>query len=219
MKHFTISLPALLFAACVAAPDPAEPADLTAAGAPEATSNPDDIVRTRVYLQPDGQAPVVHTDHITRAQHAAELASRDAAQHAPAGQARPRIAADAGCAPSSLWIFDGLNNQIGAFPFDHELCVFRQQVSGCLDLRSYRRYCLLSPNGTVSSCQTWGTSGQSAIGSFWSGESEGYFTGLENPFFVTTSFGIYDRQDDAATVNTHGQDPSGVAFAQFACFW
>jgi hypothetical protein len=231
MKHNVLSIPprfaasfaasfaALAFAACVAAPEAGDPSDASDEGAPVAASNPAGIVRTRVYLQPDGQAPVVRTDHITQAQHAAELAARDDLQRAPADHAHPRIAVDNGCAASSLWIFDGLDNHVGTFPFNHELCVFQQNVNGCLDLRALRRYCILNPNGTVSSCPTWGTNGQSAIGSFWSGETEGYFTGLENPFFVMTPFGLYDRQDNASVVNTHpNTDASGVAFAQYVCF-
>lgn len=224
MKHILHSIPArviasftaLTFSACVADPQADDPSD---ASDPDAATHADGIVRTRVYLQPDGQAPVVRTDHITQAQHVAELAARDDLQRAPADHARPRIAVDNGCASSSLWIFDGVDNHLGTFPFNHELCVFQQNVNGCLDLRTLRRYCILNPNGTVSSCPTWGSNGHSAIGSFWSGETEGYFTGLENPFFVMTPFGVYDRQDNAAVVNTHpNTDASGVAFAQFVCF-
>jgi hypothetical protein len=216
---FKSSVVMLLVAGCVAGSDdrgPQSPED----GSAPSTPGPGEIVRTRVYLQPDGQEPVVTTDRITAAEHDAELAARDALQagSAPIGRT-PRIATDPDCAGASLWVFDELNNRTGTFPFNHEICFFKNQVSGCLDLRNYARYCVLNPNGTQFSCANWGTNGRSAVASFYSGVDEGYFTGLENPFYVYTPFGLYEREDDAQNFNSRGQDPSGVAFAQYVCFW
>jgi len=209
---------ALLVAGCVADSDGGAPPQGDGA-APSTSAATDEIVRTRVYLQPDGREPVVTTDRITAAEHDAELAARDALQRAPESGGRlPRSSTDAGCAVSSLWVFDNTGNHVGGFPFNHEICFFRNNASGCLDLRNYARYCLINPNGTLFSCSTWGTNGRSAIASFWAGVDPGYFTGLENPFYVITPFGAWEREDDAQNASASGQDPSGVAFAQYLCF-
>ena len=177
----------------------------------------DDIVRTRVVLQPDGRDPIVTTDHITRAEHEAELAARDAI----AKGERPLVSVDNDCSGASMWIFDNTGNVVGAPPFNHEICFLRNNVSGCVDLRNYIRSCTYFPSPPYWSCSYWGTNTRSWIQSFYSGIDEGWFAGLYEGYAnVMTPFGYLDRQDYAAVSNTHpGVDPSGVAWAQFLCLY
>ncbi len=175
------------------------------------TAPTDDIVRTVVVLQPDGRDPIVTTEHITAAEHQAELGIHEALARGE----RPLVGygGSSNCAASDMWIFDNTGNTIGAAPFNHEICFYKNSVSECVDLRTYARLC--SPWG----CSYWGTNGRSWIQSFWAGIDEGWFAGLYEGYAdVMTSFRAYDRQDFAATSNTDGQDPDGVAWAQYLCF-
>jgi hypothetical protein len=182
---------------------------------------PDEVVRTVVVLQPDGGAPSVTTDHITRAEHEAELAIHAAL----AKGERPLISYDGngtgpnpGCAGADMWIFDNTGNVAGAFPFNHEICFIRNGSNGCAQLQDYARLCTYYPSPPYWSCSNWATSSGSWIQSFFSGVDTGFFTGQEDPAYFT-DFYTFDRQDYAATSNTHGFDPRGVSRGWSVCFF
>lgn len=187
---------------------------LAACSQPSDPTPPGMIGRTIVTLNPDGE-PTVKTSFITPAQQREEVAAR--AQLATAtqngiGAHQQALSQDTSCAGSSLWIFDNYNNTIGSsFPDDHEICFFRNGVSGCADLKNYRRYCI------GSYCVVWGSDGTNPGGmhSFWAGNDAGFFQaeGWDagpngwNPY----TFSAWTRVDDTDSLQQ-------AAYAGALCF-
>lgn len=216
MLHRDLRLLLALFTTGCLASEPGDPMDQGAATTP---AQPGGVVRTRVYLQGDGTS-VIKTDHITDAEADAERAARAAQRDAPPEPgARPRIAGDGGCASSSLWIFDNVNNTRGDWPFNNEVCFFAGPSFSCADLTQIPRACISTGVGGVH-CRFWATSlpnTHSQVASFWSGSDTGYFTGAVGPGFAVTQFGTYERENDAQHTNVAGHDIDGVAYAQYVC--
>jgi hypothetical protein len=172
------------------------------------------ITRTIVYLGANG-ANKVKTDRIDMATHQQELRARAGYI---AGKADAVV--DTTCAGSSLWLFDSTNNTIGSFPFNHELCFYKQSSNPvCADLKQIVRFCECPGGiGCHFFCSSWFDADGDAspnhattrVQSYWAGANTGYFKSIV--LNGQTDFGIYQRVD-AVSVSDEV-----VGQSQYVCF-
>jgi hypothetical protein len=174
------------------------------------------VERTIVKLLPDGNEEV-KTEQVTVGQQRQEWAARQQRLHPGTPGAGGNIgvaeeelvSVDSGCAASSMWIFDSNNSQIGAPPFNHEICFYKSSSAPpvCTDLRQYVRQCFVF-RGHVS-CQDWANSNGTGnwIGSFWSGHDTGMFLDLNGA--DDEGFGTDFQQNNAQQT---------IATAVYLCF-